>query len=96
MQICYVIINPNFDGWVKIGFTSKSNMESRLRAYQTCSPFRDYVVFHKVLFKDAKLAEQMVLQRLRDECVFKRNEWFKINKKIASNIIDSVYEEIEI
>lgn len=94
-QICYVITNAAYPEWVKVGFTSKSEMTSRLRVYQTGSPFRDYEVYHEVLFDDAKSAEKEVHKRLKLMGAQKKNEWFKISKKLAANIIDAVFDDIE-
>lgn len=94
-QICYVITNAAYPDWVKIGFTSKSEMTSRLRVYQTGSPFRDYEVYHEVLFDDAKLAEQEVHKRLKQMGASKKNEWFKISKRLAANMIDAVFDDID-
>ncbi len=94
-QICYVITNAAYPEWVKVGFTSKSEMTSRLRVYQTGSPFRDYEVYHQVLFNDAKSAEKEVHKRLKMMGAQKKNEWFKISKKLAANIIDAVFDDIE-
>ena len=94
-QICYVITNAAYPEWVKVGFTSKSEMTSRLRVYQTGSPFRDYEVYHQVLFDDAKSAEKEVHKRLKMMGAQKKNEWFKISKKLAANIIDAVFDDIE-
>lgn len=94
-QICYVITNAAYPEWVKVGFTSKSEMTSRLRVYQTGSPFRDYEVYHQVLFDDAKSAEKEVHSRLKQMGAQKKNEWFKISKKLAANIIDAVFDDIE-
>ena len=38
----YVITNPNFPDWVKVGMAIDA--EDRLNGYQTSSPFRDYVL----------------------------------------------------
>ena len=38
----YVITNPNFPDWVKVGMAIDA--EDRLNNYQTSSPFRDYVL----------------------------------------------------
>ncbi|WNA15980.1 hypothetical protein XaC1_337 [Xanthomonas phage XaC1] len=94
-QICYVITNAAYPDWVKIGFTSKSEMTSRLRVYQTGSPFRDYEVYHEVLFDDAKLAEKEVHKRLKQMGATSKNEWFKISKRLASNMIDAVFDDID-
>lgn len=97
MQICYVIINEAWPEWVKIGFTSKSEMKTRLSTYQTGSPFRDYVVYHEVHFEDAKLAEKEVHKRLKQMNASRSpgTEWFKMPKKLAANMIDSVLDDME-
>lgn len=96
-QICYVIVNEAWPEWVKIGFTSKEEMKSRLSVYQTGSPFRDYVVHHEVYFDDAKAAEKEVQKRLKlmNATQGTGKEWYKMPKSIASNMIDSVYVDLE-
>lgn len=94
-QICYVLTNAAYPEWVKVGFTSKSEMTSRLRVYQTGSPFRDYEVYHEVKFPDARAAEAEVHKRLKAMCVTCNGEWFKISKNMASNIVDAVYDDMD-
>lgn len=94
-QICYIITNDAWAGWVKVGFTTKSEMTTRLRTYQTGTPFRDYKVYHEVQFDDARKAEAEVHKNLKQMCSEHRNEWFKISPKMASNIIDCVKEDID-
>lgn len=97
-MICYLITNESFPGWVKIGFTTKTEMTQRLRVYQTGTPFRDYVVDHEVSFMGVgcvKQAEKEVHQRLAGMGFVKKGEWFQGSAKIAKNIIDSVYNEME-
>lgn len=96
-QICYVITNPAWPEYVKIGFTSKSEMKTRLSTYQTGSPFRDYEVYHEVLFDDAKKAEKEVHKRLKQMNATRsgNTEWFKMPKKLAANMIDSVLDDLE-
>ncbi|SOK58529.1 hypothetical protein [Yersinia phage fHe-Yen9-04] len=96
-QICYVIINPAWPEWVKIGFTSKEEMKTRLSTYQTGSPFRDYEVYHEVYFDDAKAAEKEVNKRLKQMNATQGTgkEWYKMPKSIASNMIDSVLDDLE-
>lgn len=94
-QICYVITNAAYPDWVKIGFTSKTEMKTRLQVYQTGSPFRDYEVFHEVKFKDARLAETLVKKQLKLMNATQANEWYKMPKKIAANMIDSILEDME-
>lgn len=94
-QICYVITNPAYPDWVKIGFTSKSEMTSRLRVYQTGSPFRDYEVYHEVHFENSRAAEAEVHKRLKMMNATKSGEWFKISKNLAANMIDAVFDDFD-
>lgn len=96
-QICYVVINPAWPEWVKIGFTSKSEMKTRLSTYQTGTPFRDYEVYHEVYFDDAKEAEKEVHRRLKlmNATRSPGTEWFKMPKSIAANMIDGVFTDLE-
>lgn len=95
MQICYVLCNPAFPGWVKVGFTSKPTMESRLRTYQTSDPNRGYTVLYKRETDDAKLVEKEVHSRLTAVGCIRKNEWFKANPTIVANMVDGVIEEID-
>lgn len=96
-QICYVITNAAWPEWVKIGFTSKSEMDSRLSTYQTGTPFRDYEVYHTVYFDDARSAEKEVKKRLKSMNAVQGEgkEWYKMTKRIAANMIDAIYDEME-
>ena len=94
-MICYIITNPAFLGWVKIGFTTKKEMKQRLSVYQTGTPFRDYKVEYEVTFKDPRQAEKLVHEHLKHMNCESNGEWFKCNLKIACNIIDGVFSEIE-
>lgn len=96
-QICYVIINQAWPEWVKIGFTSKEEMKTRLSTYQTGSPFRDYEVYHEVYFEDAKAAEKEVNKRLKQMNATQGTgkEWYKMPKKLAANMIDAVLDDLE-
>lgn len=97
MQICYVITNAAWPEWVKIGFTSKSEMKTRLSTYQTGSPFRDYEVYHEVQFDDAKAAEKEVHKRLKQMNATRSpgTEWFKMGKRMAANMIDAVADDLD-
>lgn len=94
-QICYVITNAAYPEWVKIGFTSKSEMTERLRVYQTGSPFRDYEVYHVVYFADARMAETEVQARLKLMNATKSGEWYKMSPRMAANMLDAVYDDLD-
>lgn len=96
-QICYVITNAAWPEYVKIGFTSKSEITERLRTYQTATPFRDFEVYHEVKFPDARVAEKEIHKRLKQMNATRQpnTEWFKMPKKLAANIVDSVLDDME-
>lgn len=94
MEICYVIINTAFDGWCKVGITTKSTMKNRLSTYQTGDPHRGYSVLYERSVVNSRLVEKEVHSRLSD--ISKRKgEWFCANSSIVCNIIDSVIDEID-
>ena len=51
----YIITNPNFQDWVKVGMAVDS--EDRLNGYQTSSPFRDYELYKSWAVSDRRSAE---------------------------------------
>lgn len=96
MQLCYVITNPAWKDHVKIGFTSKSTMKSRLSTYQTGTPFRDYEIYHTVEFEDAREAESKLKARLNEmNATCSSGEWYKMPASIAANLIDMISEEMK-
>ena len=51
----YIITNPSFPEWVKVGMAV--NAEDHLRGYQTSSPFRDYELFYSWSVNDRRTVE---------------------------------------
>ena len=51
----YIITNPAWDGFIKIG--RASNPKNRLNSYQTSSPLRDYEMNYKVFVNDLHIIE---------------------------------------
>ena len=91
--IVYVIHNPAFPEWVKVGLTTKSSMKSRLSTYQTSCPMRGYRVLFEHEFDDVRAAEKMVHEHLSGFTKSNR-EWFKVHPKLAQNIVECVREEL--
>lgn len=73
----YVIINPAWSDWCKVGITTGS-VEIRLLPYQTCSPFRDYEIYYTKLFNNIYDKERDIHQALEDKGYIRRYEWFNI------------------
>ena len=80
----YVIVNPNFSEWVKVGMAVDA--ADRLNGYQTSSPFRDYVLNYSWDVKDRRAAESEAhseLQKLYE----RRSEWFKCTPEQAQEVV---------
>ena len=80
----YVIVNPNFPEWVKVGMAVDA--ADRLNGYQTSSPFRDYVLNYSWDVKDRRAAESEAhseLQKLYE----RRSEWFKCTPEQAQEVV---------
>lgn len=86
----YVIVNPAWEDYCKIG--RAFDPESRLRGYQTSSPFRDYELHGSRYFNNAAIAEQEIhlrLSRFREE-----GEWFYMDPELALVEIDKLQEQM--
>jgi hypothetical protein len=88
----YIIYNPAFEGWYKIG--KADNLEARLRTYQTGDPHRAYKVCYEVEFEDCRAAENAVKVLLQDDDkIILKNEWVMTAFDRIRNIINEVKRE---
>jgi len=87
----YLITNPAWKGWVKIGMAVDAN--DRCNQYQTSSPMRDYKLEYTKEFKDRRTAETQAHKLCAEKATDQNSEWFKINIKDAINLIESITEE---
>jgi hypothetical protein len=87
----YLITNPAWKGWVKIGMAIDAN--DRCNQYQTSSPMRDYKLEYSKQFNHRRTAEAKAHELCANKSIENNNEWFKINIKDAINLIDSITEE---
>ncbi len=83
----YIVVNPLFDGWVKIGCTRNHN--KRIRNFQTYAPV-NYDMVHKhhsteLCYRD----EQKVHKKLEERGIEKHREWFKMPVEDAWDAINS-------
>jgi hypothetical protein len=81
----YVITNPAWEGYYKIGLTV--NLSKRLSTYQTASPLRNYSFLTTKKVSDMHLAEKRVLDELKKYYDVK-GEWVVASK--AEHIIHLV------
>ena len=86
----YIITNPNFDGWVKVGMAIDS--EDRLNGYQTSSPFRDYHLHSFWDVSNRRNAEAAAHTEL-EKTYERRGEWFKCTPEQATEVVSNITEE---
>ena len=88
----YVIVNPNFFEWVKVGMAIDS--EDRLNGYQTSSPYRDYSLVSSWEVNDRRAAEAEAhseLQKLYE----RRSEWFKCTPEQAQEVVSDLVRKYQ-
>jgi hypothetical protein len=85
----YVITNPAWPEWVKIGMAIDA--EDRLNGYQTSSPMRDYKLVHAIATPDRARAER-VAHKAAAMCGERQGEWFKIANEEAVTILQHIKE----
>ena len=85
----YIIENPLFEGWVKVGMAIDSN--KRLKDYYTYTPQineESYKLIHTIEGKNRMVAESEIHNQLENECN-RIKEWFQISSKRAKEIVSS-------
>jgi len=85
----YIITNPNFQDWVKVGMAVDS--EDRLNGYQTSSPFRDYALYKSWPVSDRRSAESEAHAYL-EKTFDRKGEWFKCTPEEAESAIAGLME----
>lgn len=89
----YIISNNNFPGYYKVGVTT--DIKSRLRAYQTSSPLRNYKVEYYIHHPDCYDAEKKITEKLKYFASEIKNEWVKCDLEIVKNRLDESLEPEE-
>lgn len=69
--IVYLVSNPAFEGYLKIGVTK--NLNIRMKTYQTCDPLRRFKVEHWKIVENAKTAETFLLKHYKIDLA--EGEW---------------------
>jgi hypothetical protein len=82
----YVITNPAWDNWYKVG--SSLNANNRCRSYQTSSPHRDYELLHAKRFDNRLDKEREIHSILEQQGYTREGEWFNSNS--AQSIIEVI------
>ena len=84
--VIYVLSNPAFDGWYKIGRTTKSNVMDRVRTYSTASPF-PYSIEYTIKVEDSRI-EGDIIDDLIGKGVEYQSEWFYTDLKNIKMTVD--------
>ena len=85
----YVIINPSFPRWCKVGMAVDAN--DRLKQYQTASPFRNYQLMAVYDTNDRRQSEVEAHAEL-DKHFEKRGEWFACDFSLAISKLNSLFK----
>lgn len=88
----YVITNPNFPEWVKVGMAVDA--ADRLNSYQTSSPFRDYTLVSAWSVTDRRSAESEAHQELQ-KLYDRRSEWFRCTAEQAKEVCEKTAESYQ-
>ncbi len=91
MGYLYIITNPSFPNWVKVGTTT--NIKNRLHTYQTSSPHRDYKVEYCILHPDYLIAEKKIKETMKAFAKSIKNEWYEIDLTMAIPRLEEQLEE---
>jgi hypothetical protein len=86
----YVITNPSYEGWVKVGTTW--NLKERLHVYQTSDPFRSYRIEYSLKHPEFREAEQKIKETIKPFALEIKGEWYKIDLNMAKSRLDEVLE----
>jgi hypothetical protein len=96
----YVITNKHYDGWCKLGRTTKKNINDRLSQYNTYCPTNSFVLEFSEWFEDSRI-EGDIMDSLLINNIENNREWFKCSVetmlhhiKNYKQIIQSYKDEI--
>lgn len=87
----YILTNPAWPGYVKVG--SSHDAASRLRSYQTSSPFRDFTLEGLAFVPDRWAFERSLHDALRGHRVG-TTEWFRVHPQDAKGILNKLRKEL--
>ena len=88
----YVISNPAWKGWYKVGMAVDS--QDRCGSYQTSSPHRDYRLEYSKYFLNRKVAEEIAHDVISEISLDRNGEWFRVSVNKIRKIIKGIDYEI--
>jgi hypothetical protein len=93
LKIVYVLVNPAMPGMVKIGMTSNSDIEERMRQLYTTGVPVPFACRYACKVKDAQEVERSIHFAFGDLRVNPNREFFKINPERVVAILKLVQVE---
>ena len=84
----YIITNPAWPEWVKIGVALDS--KKRVKGFNTGSPFRDYKVEYVLETINRHTVEIIAHKKAEEISKDHNSEWFKMSVEDAKNILDNI------
>jgi adenine specific DNA methylase Mod len=84
----YLVTNEAWPDWIKVG--RAINTKTRLKAYQTSSPLRDYEILIKHKCTNTQKLESILLEDIKEHADEFRGEWLKIDRAIALNLFKHI------
>lgn len=86
----YIIYNPSFPGWVKVGMAVDS--QDRLNQYQTSSPYRDYEIVKSYKVSNRRESEAKAHEALTIKGRGRKGEWFYMGSNVAVTELDKLFD----
>lgn len=86
----YIITNPAFPGWVKVGTTW--DLDDRLHVYQTGDPLRQYQLEYSLCHPQFREAENKIKEAIKPFALEIRGEWYRIDLAMAKSRLDEALE----
>ena len=80
----YLVTNDAWPDWVKVG--RAINTKTRLKAYQTSSPLRDYEIVVRHKCTNTQKLEAILLEHMKDHAEDSQGEWLKIDCRLAQQL----------
>lgn len=82
----YIVTNPAFPGYFKIGITSRPKV--RLKQYQIYDPHKKYVMKHSKFYEEVRHIEKEILEKFSLD--LHSGEW--ITRRVYLEILDTYFQ----
>jgi hypothetical protein len=89
----YIISNPAWKGWIKIGTTLDAT--NRLSQFQAACPLKDFKLVKFITVQNKLKAERKVLEFMKFFAEDNNGEWIKIHTDKAIEILNTYKEKYE-